>query len=77
MMALNYTGERFIPGMQGEGVAEHLHRYSLSRSIAKNMDVLDLACGEGYATEILAQVTNKAIGIDLDFDTVNRMEVRL
>jgi len=70
-MSLNYGGERFVPGMHGEGAVDHLHRYVLARKIATGLDVLDIACGEGYGSAILAQVAHKVIGIDINSDTVS------
>lgn len=32
-MALNSTGERFVPGMEGVIEAEHFHRYLLARGM--------------------------------------------
>jgi SAM-dependent methyltransferase len=69
-MSLNYFGERFMPGMQGEGATEHLHRYILARQLAAGRTILDVACGEGYGTFLLAQMADKVIGIDIDVETV-------
>lgn len=68
---MEYSGERFMPGMQGEGAIDHLHRYALARKIATGLEVLDVACGEGYGSALLAQVAQKVIGIDIDSETVS------
>lgn len=74
-MSLNYCGERLMPGMEGEGTTEHLHRYVLARRLATGLDVLDIACGEGYGSAMLAQVARSVIGIDIDIDTVTHATV--
>jgi len=65
-----------MPGMQGEGATEHLHRYVLARQLTTDLDVLDIACGEGYGSAMLAQVARSVIGIDLDLDTVTHAKVK-
>lgn len=60
-----------MPGMHGEGATDHLHRYALARNMATGLEVLDIACGEGYGSAILAQVAHRVIGIDVDSDVVS------
>ncbi|SDI69100.1 glycoside hydrolase family 99-like domain-containing protein [Alloyangia pacifica] len=60
-------GERHLPGVfSGTIELEHLHRYQLARSIAEGLDVLDIACGEGYGTDILATRAKSVIGVDIN-----------
>ncbi|MDH3203061.1 MAG: class I SAM-dependent methyltransferase, partial [Nitrosopumilus sp.] len=69
---LNWTGERFLPWMEvGEIHYEHLHRYYFAKEFSKNKSVLDLACGEGYGSFILADTASKVVGIDNNSDTIN------
>ena len=50
-----FTGEQFIPGKAGARIAaDHLARYRFARSFAAGRRVLDIACGVGYGTAILA-----------------------
>lgn len=45
----------------------HRFRYHLARGFVVPDDiVLDLGCGKGYGSEILAEVANKVIGVDKD-----------
>ncbi|MCK9370342.1 class I SAM-dependent methyltransferase [Candidatus Dojkabacteria bacterium] len=45
----------------------HLFRYFLGRGFITPQDiVLDLGCGSGYGTEIIADVAKSVIGIDID-----------
>lgn len=40
-MVQDFTGERFIPGVEGEVALEHLHRYALASKYVDNLKVLD------------------------------------
>jgi hypothetical protein len=71
---IDFTGERFIPGISGEIVYEHVHRYAFARRLAAGLRVLDAACGEGYGSALLAEVANSVIGVDIDADTVLKAE---
>jgi SAM-dependent methyltransferase len=73
MTELDATGERFMPEAQhGELVhAEHLVRYRLAAQLASSRRVLDVACGEGYGTALLAaRGARSAVGVDLDEHTI-------
>lgn len=62
---LPWTGERFIPGMQGVIEAEHLHRYLVACELAHGLDVLDVASGEGYGSFLLSHVAKSVVGVDV------------
>ena len=73
------TGERLVPDVQhGELVhAEHLARYLVAARLAPGRRVLDVACGEGYGTEMLVRGgAQTATGVDLDGPTVKRARER-
>jgi SAM-dependent methyltransferase len=61
-----FTGERYVPEQRGQLQYEHLHRYVLSLELAKGKTVLDVACGEGYGTALLATGALSVIGVDVD-----------
>jgi len=63
---LDFTGERFIPGVTGEIEMEHYHRYHLACEIVGGKQVLDIACGEGYGSALMARHAQKVIGVDID-----------
>jgi ubiquinone/menaquinone biosynthesis C-methylase UbiE len=67
---MKFTGERLINGMEGQIKLEHLHRYSLAFPFANEKIVLDIACGDGYGTALLADVAYKVEGVDLDSKTI-------
>jgi len=59
------TGERLIPTCRGQVLYEHLHRYALAVALAPGKRVLDIACGEGYGSNLLAGVSKYVIGVDI------------
>lgn len=62
---LTFTGERFLPGTRGEIWVEHWHRYHFARRWAAGRRVLDVACGEGYGTALLAREAAHVTGVDV------------
>ena len=63
---LEFTGERFVPGIAGEIAHEHWHRYAFARRYVAGKRVLDAACGEGYGSALLAGLAAQVTGIDID-----------
>jgi ubiquinone/menaquinone biosynthesis C-methylase UbiE len=50
---------------------EHIHRYTeVLDSLCGNEIVLDIACGTGYGTAILAEKCSEIIGGDIEVDTI-------
>jgi GT2 family glycosyltransferase/SAM-dependent methyltransferase len=62
---LEWTGERFIPGVEGDVAIEHLHRYHAASGVVRGLRVLDIACGEGYGSAILAAQAETVVGVDI------------
>jgi SAM-dependent methyltransferase len=50
---------------------EHLHRYEIAAELTSGMRVLDLCCGTGYGTAILAERAGIVHGVDIDVGTVD------
>ena len=73
---LEFTGERFVPGIAGEIAHEHWHRYLFARRFAAGRRVLDVACGEGYGSALLAEVAQEVRGVDIDAQTVVHASTR-
>jgi len=70
-MTLEWTGERFVPGAGGAAISyEHVHRYLIAQRLAAGQRVLDLASGEGYGTDLLAQRAALVVGLEIDLDAV-------
>jgi GT2 family glycosyltransferase/SAM-dependent methyltransferase len=67
---MDFTGERFVPGVEGDIRLEHIHRYTSARDLVRGKRVLDIACGEGYGSTLLAETAATVIGVDLDEATI-------
>jgi GT2 family glycosyltransferase/2-polyprenyl-3-methyl-5-hydroxy-6-metoxy-1,4-benzoquinol methylase/glycosyltransferase involved in cell wall biosynthesis/uncharacterized coiled-coil protein SlyX len=67
---MKFTGERYIPAEQGKIRLEHYHRYAIALDVVKEKDVLDVACGEGYGSSIMADVARSVVGVDISVDAV-------
>jgi SAM-dependent methyltransferase len=63
---IELTGERLLTTVSGESVTEHLHRYALAQRYCVGKEVLDIACGEGYGSNLLQQVAARVTGVDID-----------
>ena len=67
------TGERFLPDkMDGRIKSEHLNRYYFvtSHFQLKDKTILDIASGEGYGSNILAQHAKYVYGVDIAEEAV-------
>ena len=67
---MEFTGERFVPGVPGEIAHEHWHRYAFARQLVAGRRTLDVACGEGYGSALLASVAASVVGVDVAADVV-------
>ena len=68
--ALAFDGERFTTSFGGQTAIEHWHRYLLARELVRDRDVLDVACGEGYGSALLAQTARSVVGVDFSATAV-------
>ena len=67
-----FTGERVIPGQVDTDLFnEHVSRYAFARGFAKDRHVLDLGCGAGYGSALLAEVAAHVTGLDAAVDAVD------
>ncbi|MFC2154210.1 methyltransferase domain-containing protein [Candidatus Altiarchaeota archaeon] len=77
---LEWTGERYLPDLDPTlGVEihyEHLHRYAFVGQFVKGKKVLDLACGEGYGSFMLAQDASHVTGVDIDKKTIKHARIK-
>ena len=67
---LPFTGERFVPGISGNIFLEHLHRYVLAARVVAGKDVLDIASGEGFGSNLLAADARSVVGVDISQEAV-------
>jgi O-antigen biosynthesis protein len=68
---MEFTGERFLPSLDGVIRHEHFHRYAWCRGLVKGHAVLDIACGEGYGSAMLARDAASVIGVDISAEAVS------
>lgn len=73
---LGFTGERFLPGASGEIWYEHWHRYHFAAKLIAGDEVLDVACGAGYGSALLAQRARHVVGADISATTIEHARNR-
>src|SRR3954463_7949759 len=63
---LSLTGERTLPDVPAENYWDrrHLVVYRWIAERCRGLDVVDMACGEGYGTNVLAQRAARVTGVD-------------
>jgi SAM-dependent methyltransferase len=63
---LALTGERTLPDVPAENYwfRRHLAVYEWIASRVRGLRVLDMACGEGYGSEVLAHTAAGVVGVD-------------
>jgi len=70
---LGYTGERMIPGEASEeSECEHLSRYLFALPIVNGLRVLDVGCGDGYGSALMAESASGVVGIDVSSAAIER-----
>ena len=70
MPPLELTGERTLPDVPAENYwyRRHLAVYKWVAERCRGLRVADLACGEGYGSDVLARAAAEVVGIDADPD---------
>ncbi len=71
---LQFTGERYVPGITGNIFLEHLHRYVLAARFVAGKDVLDIASGEGFGSHLLSEAAASVIGVDISPEAVDHAQ---
>jgi SAM-dependent methyltransferase len=63
---LELTGERTLPDVPEENYwfRRHLAVYEWIADRCRGLKVADLACGEGYGSEVIARVAAEVVGVD-------------
>src|SRR5205809_4791883 len=69
--ALEPTGERLLTDDFNDNTIEHLHRYAFALQLCKGKDVLDIASGEGYGSNLIAGVARSVLGVDISKEAVS------
>ena len=73
---MQFTGERFVPQVHGNIELEHMHRYLMACDLGAGKDVLDIACGEGYGTEMMARTASKVYGVDISGEAISHAKAK-
>lgn len=66
-----WTGERLETFVLNDSTIEHLHRYAIAKELTQGKHVLDIACGEGYGSNLLASSARFVAGVDIDQSTIS------
>lgn len=70
MSNLANTGERQHSEVFDINALEHLHRYAFAEQLCRDSDVLDIASGEGYGSNILSVNAKSVVGVDISEQAV-------
>jgi SAM-dependent methyltransferase len=64
--ALELTGERTLPNVPEENYwfRRHLTVYEWIAARVRGLRVIDMACGEGYGSDVLARAAAEVVGVD-------------
>ena len=71
--------ERWVYGFLSKNIEdEHLERYNFILDRVQNKKVLDIACGSGYGSFLLATKGNakKVVGVDIDSEAIKYANIR-
>jgi ubiquinone/menaquinone biosynthesis C-methylase UbiE len=72
----NWTGERLETFIYSRDAIEHLHRYAIAKGYVKNKVVLDIACGDGYGSNLMSEHALFVHGVDIDDKTVQEARLK-
>jgi SAM-dependent methyltransferase len=75
---LELTGERTLPDVPAENYwfRRHLAVYEWIAERCAGLDVVDMACGEGYGTDVLARRARRVTGVDANPDAHDHARAR-
>jgi 2-polyprenyl-3-methyl-5-hydroxy-6-metoxy-1,4-benzoquinol methylase len=76
--ALSLTGERTLPDVPEENYwfRRHLVVYEWIAAQLAGMSVIDMACGEGYGSDVLAGAAGSVVGVDANPDAYEHARLR-
>jgi SAM-dependent methyltransferase len=76
--ALPLTGERTVPGIAAENYwfRRHEAAYLFAVPLVSGRSVLEVGCGEGYGTALLAASAGAVLGLDYDAVTIAHAAAR-
>jgi SAM-dependent methyltransferase len=76
--ALELTGERTLPDIPAENYwfRRHLAVYEWIGARVAGLRVLDMACGEGYGSEVLSRSADRVLGVDANPEAYEHARLR-
>jgi 2-polyprenyl-3-methyl-5-hydroxy-6-metoxy-1,4-benzoquinol methylase len=68
------ASERLLPGIDAPAaeLEHHVARYTWAFRACEQQDIIDVGCGVGYGTSLLAWVARSATGIDRDVSAIEQ-----
>ena len=75
---LSLTGERTLPDVPEENYwfRRHLAVYEWIAARVRGRSVIDMACGEGYGSDVLAGSASRVVGVDANPDAFEHARLR-
>jgi 2-polyprenyl-3-methyl-5-hydroxy-6-metoxy-1,4-benzoquinol methylase len=75
---LSLTGERTLPNVPEENYwfRRHLAVYEWIAARVRGRSVIDMACGEGYGSDVLAGSASRVVGVDANPDAFEHARLR-
>jgi SAM-dependent methyltransferase len=68
---MEFTGERVVPGkVEADLLNEHISRYYFAKAWVEGRSVLDVGCGTGYGSGVLAEVGREVLALDISVDAI-------
>jgi 2-polyprenyl-3-methyl-5-hydroxy-6-metoxy-1,4-benzoquinol methylase len=72
---MEFTSERVLPREDLWNLyQEHLCRYHFAKKYVQGKKVLDAGCGEGYGTDLLADLAHEITGIDISEEAIRHAQ---
>jgi len=67
---MKFTGERLTTDVRDGNAVRHLHRYAITFGSIREKRVVDIACGEGYGANLMADIAGSVHGIDISEEAI-------
>jgi len=72
--SIKYTGERLIPKLGNGNLQQHYQLYQQVIPFIYDKNILDIACGSGWGSHILAEYAESVRGVDISEEAVTYAE---
>jgi ubiquinone/menaquinone biosynthesis C-methylase UbiE len=75
-MKKNWKGERLESFIFSRDAIDHIHRYALVIPYITDKIVLDIACGEGYGSNLMSKTSKLVYSVDIDEQTIEDAKLK-